>query len=298
MAAAKTEGPTTCLTFLGLELDTEAMEARLPADRLVELQRLMVDWSRRERASVRELQSITGLLNFACAVVRPGRFYLRRIISHTARLEALLRKEGDSRVRKGVHAQFPLSAAVKADIAWWAKFLPEWDGVSLLYELEWEQAERIELFTDACQDGYGAMYGSSWFAGTWSPEQMASAQPASRYSMPYLELHALVQAAATWGPSWRGKKIIFRCDAHAAVQAIDARRSRDPGMMHLLRHLSLLACTHGFDFRCEHIAGVTNVAADLLSRYGGDSVQFRAAFPSADPKATPAVQIPLPPQEE
>ena len=302
MAAAKTEGPTTKLTFLGLDLDTKRMEASLPAERLADLQHLLMEWSRlpTESASVRQLQSLTGMLNFACAVVRPGRFYLRRIINHTSRLEALIRQGGadGSRIRAGVHAPFKLTQAVLDDIAWWAEFLPRWDGVSLLYELDWERAERIELFTDACKDGYGAMFGSAWFAGAWSPEQMASAQRRTRYSMPFLELHALVQAAATWGPLWRGKKIIFRCDAHAAVQAIAACRSRDPGMMHLLRTLSTIACDHGFDFRCEHIAGVSNVAADLLSRYGGDSVQFRAACPDADQHSALAVPIALPPREE
>jgi hypothetical protein len=145
------------------------------------------------------------MLNFACAVVRPGRFYLHRIINHTSRLEALIRQGGadGSRIRAGVHAPFKLTQAVLDDIAWWAEFLPRWDGVSLLYELDWERAERIELFTDACKDGYGAMFGSAWFGGAWSPEQMAAAQRRTRFSMPFLELHVLVQAAAPWGPCRR-----------------------------------------------------------------------------------------------
>ena len=30
----KTEGPSTCITFLGIELDTVAMEMRLPQNKL------------------------------------------------------------------------------------------------------------------------------------------------------------------------------------------------------------------------------------------------------------------------
>jgi hypothetical protein len=52
MAAAKTEGPKTKLTFLGLDLDTERMEASLPAERLADLQHLVLEWSRLESASV------------------------------------------------------------------------------------------------------------------------------------------------------------------------------------------------------------------------------------------------------
>ena len=34
----KIEGPTTCITFLGIELDSTSMVARLPDDRKSELQ--------------------------------------------------------------------------------------------------------------------------------------------------------------------------------------------------------------------------------------------------------------------
>jgi len=55
LAAEKTEGPTTCLTFLGIEIDSVALEARLPQPRLAELRRLMVVWGQQSRASIREL---------------------------------------------------------------------------------------------------------------------------------------------------------------------------------------------------------------------------------------------------
>jgi hypothetical protein len=284
MAMDKTVGPTTQLIFLGIELDTLLLRARLPDTRLHDLQRLMADWGRKKRASVVELQSLTGLLNFACAVVRPGRFYLRRIINHTMRVAAIARSRT---------ALFPISAAVMADIAWWQHFLSDWNGVSLLYELDWIQSIRIELFTDSCETGYGAAFGSEWFAGTWSPEELAAAQRRVRASMPFLELRALVLAAATWGDSWTGKKIIFRCDCLPVVQAISRCSSRVPQLMHQLRHLSTLACRFGFDFRCEHIVGETNIAADALSRCG-DCVQFRAACPKAQLLPTPVAMVPLP----
>ena len=35
IALEKCEGPTTCLIFLGIEIDTQALELRLPADKLI-----------------------------------------------------------------------------------------------------------------------------------------------------------------------------------------------------------------------------------------------------------------------
>jgi hypothetical protein len=288
MAQEKTVGPATKLVFLGIELDSLLMRARLPDDRLHQLQRLMVDWGRKDHASVVELQSITGLLNFACAVVRPGRFYLRRIINHTARVAAIARSRT---------AQFPITKAVLADIAWWQEFLAEWNGVSLLYELDWIESSKLELFTDACDTGYGASFGDQWMANRWSPTELAMAHKTTRISMPFLELRALVIAASTWGVAWTGKKIVFRCDCKPVVQAISKCSSRSYKMMHQLRQLSTLACRYGFDFRCIHIPGETNTVADVLSR-DGDCQAFRTLCPSAQRNPSPLVPVPLPPQQE
>ena len=40
----KDEGPATRLTFLGIEIDTVAMELRLPADKLARLQEELRGW--------------------------------------------------------------------------------------------------------------------------------------------------------------------------------------------------------------------------------------------------------------
>ena len=129
MAADKTEGPATKLTFLGIELDTMEMRASLPADKLEELRDLLTEWSSKEKASIQELQSLAGMLNFACAVVRPGRFYLRRIIDWTAYLQKTV---------SGNKRPVDIGPTVRGDSAWWNEFqdLPQWNGTSLLYEEE------------------------------------------------------------------------------------------------------------------------------------------------------------------
>ena len=111
--------------------------------------------------------------------------------------------------------------------------------------------------------------------------------------MPFFELFALVSAAVTFAPAWTGRKILFRCDCLPVVQAVSKQSSKDPGMMHLLRQLSHSACTHGFDFRVEHIEGVKNVAADILSRHG-DCQAFREVCPRADRRPTPPTLLQLP----
>ena len=59
------------------------MEARLPPDKLVKCCDLIAEFLRHRKVTLREIQSLTGLLNFACTVVVPGCAFLRRLIEFT-----------------------------------------------------------------------------------------------------------------------------------------------------------------------------------------------------------------------
>jgi hypothetical protein len=64
----------------GMEIDSLAMELRLPADKLTQLQSLLRQWRGKKACTKRELQSIIGSLSHACKVVRPGRAFLRGLM--------------------------------------------------------------------------------------------------------------------------------------------------------------------------------------------------------------------------
>ena len=83
MAPEKTFGPSTILTFAGVELGTIRCESRLPEDKLLKCKQLIAEFIKKKKATLRELQSLTGVLNFACSVVVPGRCFLRRLIDLT-----------------------------------------------------------------------------------------------------------------------------------------------------------------------------------------------------------------------
>ena len=58
----KIEGPTTCITFLGTELDSTSMVARLPADRKLELQDTLL--TIRARIEVYQMRITLALWTF------------------------------------------------------------------------------------------------------------------------------------------------------------------------------------------------------------------------------------------
>ena len=83
MAPEKTEGPSPFLSFAGIELDCSMNEARLPQEKVRKCLLAIRSLLGRKKVTLKELQSLIGLLNFACSVVTPGRVFLRRLINLT-----------------------------------------------------------------------------------------------------------------------------------------------------------------------------------------------------------------------
>ena len=264
LAAHKREGPTTCLTFLGIEIDSVASSLRLPEEKLQRLLRELHQWGDKKACTRRELESLVGLLNHACKVVRPGRTFLRRMID-------LLTVTGSNTACRP-HHHIRLNREFRADLAWWQLFLRSWNGVGLLGDYRLRHGH--ELTSDASGTwGCGAWYGTSWFQYPWSGR-------AQHLSIAVKELFPIVIAAAVWGHRWKGLSITSYCDNTAVVAVLNSRSCRDKHLMHLLRCLFFYEAYWQFNIRCHHVAGRCNDKADDLSR--NDLPAFLSKVPGAD----------------
>ena len=123
IAMHKTEGPSTQLTFLGIDIDTEEGQLRLPTDKLSRLMSSLQEWENRKWCIRKDLESLIGLLNHACKVVRSGRSILRRMID----LLHSVNYPSNSR------AHIRLNLGFRSDLAWWLMFLQRWNGISFLW---------------------------------------------------------------------------------------------------------------------------------------------------------------------
>ena len=106
---SKLEGPSTCLTFLGIEIDTIMMQARLFSEKLSRLKQELRSSIIKKTMLKRDLQRLTGLLQFASRVVKPGRPFLRRLYA--------LQDIGHHPTHN-----VRLNVAARADIVWWHLF--------------------------------------------------------------------------------------------------------------------------------------------------------------------------------
>ena len=104
----------------GIELDSVNMEARLPPDKLAKCQDLISGFLRRRKVTLREIQSLTGSLNFACSVVVPGRPFLRRLIDRTLGI-------------RSPHFLIRVTREVKEDLKVWQQFLASFNDRSFFY---------------------------------------------------------------------------------------------------------------------------------------------------------------------
>lgn len=75
----KVVSPCQRLTYLGIEIDSKCRQLWLPDHKLQEI-RALCQTLAKDKFTKRELQSLTGKLNFVVRVVYGGRTLLRRII--------------------------------------------------------------------------------------------------------------------------------------------------------------------------------------------------------------------------
>ena len=102
----KTVLPTTCALVNGVEIDTIALELRLPQDKLCNHRSMLSKLSKKRTVELKKIQSILGLLAFACSVLVPGRAFLRRLYNLTCGPFGFAAVLGNKWISGGWHKMF------------------------------------------------------------------------------------------------------------------------------------------------------------------------------------------------
>ena len=263
VAVEKGQDPTTCLIFLGIEFDTVSMEIRLPKEKLERLQALQGSWRGKRSCQRVELESLAGHLHHACKVVRPGRRFLRGILSLLAKTHSR-------------HHYARLNEACRADMEWWHAFVSSWNGVSMMMK-PGSLTPDVQLWSDASGAwGCGAVWGARWIQIAWRHQvPLAFAQK----PIAVKELLPIIVAVGTWGAHWRGYTVLCHCDNGAVVAVINKGACKEKHLAHLMRCLFFIEAYHNITLVAEHVPGKANVEADAISRNN------LSAFFSSNPQA-------------
>lgn len=243
---SKVVGPGTTIEFLGLELDSIAMEIRLPREKLDHLRNLTSSWVHRRTCTHREIDELTGFLQFTSQVIPTSRAFLRGLYDFAATFH------GSSQfTRKHI------SKSALYDICWWHSVAAYWNGIHLISP----SRRNVNFFTDASgKKGLGGHFETRWFAAR-CPRRLRGEH------IQVKEMFAVLYAVLCWGDLIRGCHITFHVDNEAVFSAIRDTTIRSPSMMKLVRHLIALSCRLDFSFSSAWLSSSANSVADAASRF-------------------------------
>jgi hypothetical protein len=148
--ADRTVIPTTKLVFLGLELDSELMEIRLPLDKLL-VSKFNYLFFESKESNTKGVTIADRAFKFCMFSGTARRTFLRRIIYLT----------------KGIqqpHHKRRLTKETKADLLAWSIFRDNFNGKGLIFESQFETSRSLHMYPDASQIDFGGVLRKQWFA--------------------------------------------------------------------------------------------------------------------------------------
>src|SRR5882724_11497590 len=104
---------------LGLELDSAAMEALLPQDKLTHLCSYLLYWKSHSCCSLKDLQELIGFLQFCVQVIHHGHTFIRGLINF-------------SMMFKSDFTRRHIPTYTHADMRWWSSYVSSLNCVQIL----------------------------------------------------------------------------------------------------------------------------------------------------------------------
>ena len=242
VVASNILGPSQVLEFMGIQLDSTRMEARLPEDKLLHTRELLNSFAECRSVRLLELQSLIGTLQF----VVPGRTFLQRMIDLT------------SSVRNRFH-HIRLNKEFFKDLNMWKAFLAGWNGHSFFLDSTITPSPDMDLYSDAFGTiGIGGYFKGKWFQGRWPPHMQLNKDRG--ISIEWQELFPIIVAPVICFPYFSGKLIQFWCDNQSVVAILNSGCSKAASIMDLYGSLSFYLwsipfchcppCPGGFQWDC------------------------------------------------
>ena len=271
----KVTPPSKSVQYLGIIVDSELMELRMPSDKLERLRTLLCKYSDASFIGRKELESLTGLLAHCSQCVRGGRTFCRRLYDLYKYM-----------VNKGAKRAW-ITDIVREDIKWWKCFATIFNGVSAMNNEVYHE----DIYTDASKKGFGAHLGSDWLAGTWGTVadlQMGDTSGHCHIASPpisdiydeeninELELWAVLSSLIRWQDHFKGKSVNVFTDNMQVYHNILSGRSRNVTNMSWIREIFWLCAIMNICLIPNYVPTQDNVVADTLSRLPYDSTRREA----------------------
>lgn len=269
-------------SILGVGVCTHTMTVFLEKDQSGELRQLLYSEfvPALVAATPRRIMSLVGLLRCRAYCIRPGRYYLRRLINAAGCLRSL-----DTLV--------PLGPAFHADLAMWRELMddPELQASSYrtpLYNHLRRTPEVLVVGDAMAESGGGFVCGmgltvAAWWKVYWPPDVVARFHRTSErleshdnmITIAHLELATLVLGLATMTellPTCTGLAVLALADNTNTVSWARRAGAKDWRAAALVRLIGTMEARKRYSLAAKHIEGIKNEEADFISRHGEEEV--------------------------
>jgi hypothetical protein len=239
--------PAQSTVFLGVNMDSVLMQARLAPARISSLTTCLARFLLGHHVSVGTCRRMLGLMAAASSVLPLGLLHMRPFM-WWVKLSGVRPSGSTLRLLK-------VSRSCFRALSVWRDPLFLRKGVSM-----GAVSRRQMITTDASLTGWGAVFEGRPACGVWTGEALS-------WHINCLELRAVFLALHHFLPLLEGHHVIVRTDNMAVVSHVNRQGgSRSRTLDRHARHLLLWSQSRFLSLRAVHVPGVLNLAADFLSR--------------------------------
>ena len=264
VAEDKMEWASETVIFLGLLLNGKYFTLMIPEDKRKVAINILDRFAMGNKVTIKEVQMLTGTLNFLTKAIVPGRVFTRRMYNFLEKKSAT--KDG---IQLKKHHHIKLSREFKNDCEMWLTFLRSQQNINRHF-IEWDpELEYLELglYTDSSRNpnlGFGCYLEAAkqWTFGKWEENFIQREEP----SIAYLELFALCVAIFTWEEQTKNANLLVHCDNEAVVTMVNNTTSSCKNCMYLLRMIVLNNIYFNRRLKVVYIQSKKNSIADSISR--------------------------------
>ena len=239
--------PVQCIRFLGFMVDSRTMCLYLPADKVLKLLAACDDLLNANQFTIRRLSEVIGYIISCMPAFPHGKLHYRYL--ELLKIDSLRENNYNTNIRLDIDA--------RSDLLWWKEnaHVSGTDIRTPIYD--------VELFTDACLSGYGAVLNGVQAHSKWTERELALFGG----NINCLELLAVLLAIQSFHLELKHSNVCVRIDNTTAVSYINnmggthSRKCNE-----IARQIWMLAIDLNINLKATHIPGIVNTEADQASR--------------------------------
>lgn len=249
LSLSKCIPPSTCVEWLGYEIDTLAMTISIPKPKLEEVVHECHRWFGRKRVTRAMVQSLAGRLAHVAGCIRHGRKFLTRILAA---------------LRADYHKKWlTIDQDFLKDVKWFHTYARSANGVSLY------STNHPEITIECDSSLQGAGGNSSSHCYTWVYTDSHKARFKAIHQMEAVNILVSYRTLAHLN-STAPTSVLILTDNISSSAALMTGRTRDSVLGACARELWLEAAKHDDIITIQHKPGVEIPLADGLSRMAQD----------------------------